>query len=160
MHEAYWEPLRQQVIAQFRLGSQSAHCWEHWDRVQKYGDFLARHNGADPLVVRLFALLHDSRRQREGPEPEHGPRAAQYAQDLCGTAFQLASSSLELLMFACYHHEAGQTSQDPTIGACWDADRLDLDRVGINTDPDLMSTAMGRILSQKRPLDRQKWVGI
>ena len=35
----------------------------------------------------------------------------------------------------------GLVSEDPTVGACWDADRLDLPRVGIQPDPALFSTA-------------------
>jgi hypothetical protein len=33
---------------------------------------------------------------------------------------------------------------NPTIGCCWDADRLDLSRVGIEPDTELMSTDAGR----------------
>ncbi|MBB6018173.1 hypothetical protein HNQ04_003450 [Deinococcus radiopugnans ATCC 19172] len=33
--------------------------------------------------------------------------------------------------WACKHHASGQTTDEPTLGACWDADRLDLPRVGI-----------------------------
>ena len=32
-------------------------------------------------------------------------------------------------------------TSDPTVGACWDADRLDLPRVWITPDPALLSTA-------------------
>jgi uncharacterized protein len=31
-------------------------------------------------------------------------------------------------------------SEHPTIGTCWDADRLDLGRVGARPDPKYMST--------------------
>jgi uncharacterized protein len=41
-------------------------------------------------------------------------------------------------------HTAGQVSADPTVGACWDADRLHLPRCGITPNPDLFSTAPGR----------------
>jgi uncharacterized protein len=36
------------------------------------------------------------------------------------------------------------TSEVPTIGVCWDADRLDLTRVGIMPDPEFFSTAAGK----------------
>lgn len=155
------EELRRQVVAQFRLTSRSAHDPEHWHRVEKYAVYLAKDCGADELVVRLFALLHDSQRRIEGPEPEHGPRAAAYARELHQRkAFDLTPHQLTLLTQACHDHENGRRCPDPTIGTCWDADRLDLDRVGITCDPDLMSTLTGRVLSQKRPWDRQKIVGI
>jgi len=36
---------------------------------------------------------------------------------------------------------------DVTIQTCWDADRLDLGRVGIIPDPDRMCTGMGKQLA-------------
>ncbi|MCA9794566.1 MAG: hypothetical protein KC910_22315, partial [Candidatus Eremiobacteraeota bacterium] len=57
-------------------------------------------------------------------------------------------------------HEKGRVSQDPTIGACWDADRLDLDRVGKAPDPDLMSTPTGKKLALLRANDRRRLVGV
>ena len=35
-------------------------------------------------------------------------------------------------------------SEHPTIGTCWDADRLDLGRVGIVPQPKFMSTAFAK----------------
>ena len=51
---------------------------------------------------------------------------------------------MEKLVFACQTHTDGETSNDPTVGVCFDADRLDLGRVGIEPDPELMSTPAGR----------------
>ena len=48
-------------------------------------------------------------------------------------------------------HTDGTISDDPTIGCCWDADRLDLPRVGMQPDPALLSTeaAARRIRSRQ-----------
>jgi len=151
------ELFRQRVIRQFRLGSRSPHAVDHWDRVAAYGAFLGVRNGADLEVVQMFALLHDSQRFEEGADPEHGPRAALYASEVCTF---LQPDQLLKLMLACRDHDRGRTHDDPTIAACWDADRLDLDRVLINCDPAFMSTAEGKRLALKRPWDRQKEVGI
>ena len=35
-------------------------------------------------------------------------------------------------------------SDDPIIGTCWDADRLDLGRVGVKPNPKLLSTERAR----------------
>jgi uncharacterized protein len=51
---------------------------------------------------------------------------------------------MELLVTACSRHTCGSVSADPTIGTCWDADRLDLARFGIVPDPELLSTAAAR----------------
>jgi hypothetical protein len=42
-------------------------------------------------------------------------------------------------------HADGYTHKDPTIGVCWDADRLNLWRCGITLDPKLLSTEAARL---------------
>ena len=49
-----------------------------------------------------------------------------------------------LLTNACDLHTDGLTEADPTVQACWDADRLDLFRVGIRPRPDRLCTDAGR----------------
>jgi hypothetical protein len=51
------------------------------------------------------------------------------------------------LFRACCNHTDGTLSADSTIATCWDADRLDLGRVGIVPDPAFMSTMTGRELA-------------
>lgn len=41
---------------------------------------------------------------------------------------------------------------DPTIDACFDADRLDLGRVGIIPDPGRLATEKGKELARKKIL--------
>jgi uncharacterized protein len=50
------------------------------------------------------------------------------------------------MMMACALHTDGHTTGDPTLLACWDADRLDLGRVGIVPKPKLLCTDMARAL--------------
>ena len=152
--------LRDYLASLFTLGPRSAHFKDHWGRVEQYGLYLARSSGADPKVVSLFAWFHDCQRQNEGHDPEHGPRAAELARRLWGSHFQLEEAQLRLLVEACHDHDRGRTHLDPTIGTCWDADRLDLDRVCIAPQESYLSTAEARVLAQLRPLDRQEKVGI
>jgi uncharacterized protein len=49
-----------------------------------------------------------------------------------------------LLGFACEEHTNGGVGRDPTVGVCWDADRLNLRRVGIKPAPRLLSTGTAR----------------
>jgi uncharacterized protein len=102
--------------------------------------------GADIVLVRLFAVLHDSNRQTESWDPEHGGRAADWARELNQDRklFHLDEARLELLGRAMLWHDKGQVSDDPTVATCWDADRLDLPRVGIRPAARLMSTAEGK----------------
>ena len=153
-----WIALHDQVVAQFRLETRrSAHGPDHWDRVRAYGEFLCTETGADLLVVRLFALLHDSQRESEGHDPQHGPRAAEYAS---GLDLGLDDLQLKRLTLACRDHERGYTSRDVTVGTCWDSDRLDLDRVLVVCDELYMSTDFGKRLGNMRPDKRQKLAGI
>lgn len=153
-----WTALHEQVVTQFLLETRrSVHGPDHWARVRQYGELLCTETGADPLVVRLFALLHDSQRASEGHDPQHGPRAAEYAHTL---ELGLDDLQLQKLALACRDHERGYTSKDATIGTCWDSDRLDLDRVLIVCDEAYMSTAFGKRLGNMRPDARQKRAGI
>ena len=47
---------------------------------------------------------------------------------------------------ACHLHTDGHTEGDLTLQTCWDADRLDLGRVGIVPKPDLLCTDAARSL--------------
>jgi uncharacterized protein len=140
-----FDRLWRYVTEQFPLGGQSVHGPRHWRRVEKNGERLATVTpGADAAIVRLFAVFHDSRRSSEFTEHEHGLRGGELAQLLRGQMFDLTDARFAVLFYACTWHERGRTSDDPTIGVCWDADRLDLPRVSIRPDPKLMSTAAGK----------------
>jgi len=114
----------------------------HWRCVAATGARLIEAGEpADPAVVRHFALLHDCRRLDDGEDPEHGPRAAAYARRLAERGLlALSDEQLDLLVRACRDHTGATTTTDPTIGVCWDADRLNLPRVGITVDPAYLST--------------------
>jgi uncharacterized protein len=132
------------AAGQFRLGADSLHGPRHWKAVERNALLLAESTGADVLVVRLFAVLHDCKRFSEGRDPDHGPRAAEFAATVRGTHFELDDARFALLTEACAWHDRGRVSGDPTIGTCWDADRLDLVRVGVTPVASLMSTEAGK----------------
>jgi len=98
--------------------------------------------------VRLFALFHDSRRENDGVDDGHGARAAEYASTLIGSLYNLSDAHFELLRYACVWHTDGVHHADATIGTCWDADRLDLGRVGVIPSPEFMSTDFGREIAE------------
>lgn len=118
----------------------SVHGPDHWRRVERNGLILATRTGAIVPVVRLFALFHDSQRVNDFTDPDHGARGAELAKSLRGKLFDLSDGHFELLHEACVGHTDGHHHENPTIGTCWDADRLDLGRVGIVPDPRFMST--------------------
>jgi uncharacterized protein len=121
------------------------HGEEHWKRVAAAGLVLLPHTpDADPLVVFLFALFHDSMRLNDGYDPYHGPRGAELARELRGEAFVLDDRRMGLLEFACDEHTNGGVDPDPSVGVCWDADRLNLWRVGRRPSPRFLSTPAAR----------------
>ena len=122
--------LLKAILAQFRIKQHGAHGPSHWARVRKHGLTVGGAVGADLLVVELFAFLHDSQRENEYSDPGHGGRAAAFAQSLNKSYFSLAPEQMKKLSIAMAGHSDGQIHQDPTIQTCWDADRLDLGRVG------------------------------
>lgn len=129
---------------QFTLDWAGIHGAGHWARVRDNGLRIAEVTGAKPKVVELFAFLHDSKRMNDGYDPDHGARAALFARSLAGSAFELESHDLQLLQDACRGHSDGLTTGDITVLTCWDADRLDLGRVGIRPDPKRLCTPAAR----------------
>jgi uncharacterized protein len=133
------------VLARATRPQSTLHGQRHWRCVGRTAALLAREvPGADREVAFLFALLHDSQRLNDDDDPQHGPRAATLAQELDGRAFALGPDRLRLLVDACAGHTDGRTATDATIGLCWDADRLNLWRVGTRPDPRYLSTGPAR----------------
>ncbi len=105
---------------------------------------MARTNGAREDVVELFAFLHDSQRLSDGRDREHGARAADFTLQLNRELLHLDGPGLEMLTYAVRHHSDGLIEADVTVQTCWDADRLDLGRVGIIPRPDRLCTEEAR----------------
>lgn len=124
-------PVLAAIVERYTLSLDGIHGVAHWARVLENGLMLAGETGADVAVVSLFAVLHDSRRLNDGYDPDHGPRAARFAEKLRGTVFDLDDSAFRLLVRACEGHTHDLTHPDVTVQTCYDADRLDLGRVGM-----------------------------
>ena len=140
----YNKKLFKFIFSQYLLGKDSIHGPSHWKRVERNGLAIANINGGDKEVIRLFAILHDSQRENEGYDLEHGPKAAKFCISIRNKYLKLTDKQFEKLCYACKYHTSGRISKDKTIGACWDADRLDLPRVGIIPHTKYMSTKEGK----------------
>ena len=122
------------------------HGIEHWDRVYSNGMKLIE-PGVNRLVVALFAYLHDSCRISDEEDIDHGKRASVLIDNLRSTMLKDVSDyEIALLKLACYLHTTTPNTGNPTIDACFDADRLDLWRVGITPNPNKLATEKGRKL--------------
>lgn len=131
--------LLKAVLAQFRISCHCVHGPGHWARVRSHAFTIGKATGADLLVVELFAFLHDSQRENEWIDPHHGSRAAEYASSLNRTYFELNGDQLDTLYLAMRGHSDGCIHPEATIQSCWDADRLDLGRVGIKPKASYLS---------------------
>lgn len=137
--------LLARILEDYALPRKGVHGVAHWARVLENGRRVgALTPGADPDVIELFAVFHDSRRLNEAVDFGHGRRGAQLARDLRGSYFDLDDARFALLEHACNEHTSGKTDADPTVQVCWDADRLDLLRVFITPRPGLLCTPAAR----------------
>jgi len=143
MNETYLA-LVKVVMDQYKLDPiTSFHGVQHWGRVNDIGQAIVAKNGGNSDVVKYFALLHDCCRESEDQDPDHGRRAAAFAKEN-RDLIELDDSNFETLIYALANHADGPTSDDPTIGACWDGDRLDLGRVGIEPRREQLSTDVAK----------------
>ena len=133
-------------------GRSTLHGEEHWKAVAITGLAIARQTpGADPAFIVAFAQLHDLMRENDGRDPEHGERAARLFKALCKDpgldAFPPAGKRAQEMRYALSRHNTGTRraeGRDVNVGICWDADRLNLWRVGIEPDPAFLTTPAAR----------------
>jgi uncharacterized protein len=100
-------------------------------------------------VVRLFAYLHDHKRIDDGWDLDHGQRAAENLDNIRHTLLSdVTDEEFDLRKRACMEHTITVRTGIPTIDACFDADRLDLPRVGYRPDPVRMASELGSLYAK------------
>jgi uncharacterized protein len=138
------KPILHRILEDYTLRWDGTHGVGHWARVLENGLRLSKETGAKVEVVQLFAIFHDSCRVSEGYDDGHGERGGDLALAMRGEWFDLSDDEFDLLYEACAGHTDGKTEADITIQVCWDADRLDLGRVGIVPAPHKLCTPAAR----------------
>jgi hypothetical protein len=152
-----------ELAARIEADSAGAHSHVHgimhWRAVAQSGLYLAGLiEDLDPALILLFGLLHDSCRENEFDDPYHGHRAAQLLERLDRERIvRLSPERASTLMHALSEHDAGYTSEDPNVGACWDADRLQLQRLGFALDPDRLSHEISQTDSVQQAVRGYDW---
>ena len=139
-----WAPLLNHLRERFAIDWHGAHGAPHWVRVRNNGMVLAQATGANVTVVELFSFFHDSCRINEYTDHDHGKRGADLAVTLRGDLFDVTDQEMALLVEACTGHSDGLIEADVTVQTCWDADRLDLGRVGIRPQARYLCTAAAK----------------
>jgi len=111
------------------------HGPRHWRDVARIAHLISAN--MDGFVVNypflfLFAALHDSQREDEFDDPDHGKRAAALARHLRRTnVIEMEDDDFAMLQLALIEHDRGfQYEDDLNVALCWDADRLTIQRVG------------------------------
>ncbi len=107
-----------EILRYYWLLPDGSHGVTHWGRVLETGKILARKTGANIRIVQLFALFHDSCRENEGRDPEHGARGAALARKVNGRLCSISSDELPFLQDACTRHTYGLTEADVTVQIC------------------------------------------
>jgi len=129
----------------FRCEWRGYHGINHWSRVQKNGLLLAEKEKTRKDVVTLFSLFHDSARENEGYDIEHGIRGIHVLDKFKGVYFDIDDKGYYEVKEAIVGHSNGYTThQSIHVKVCWDADRLDLARVGIEPLPQHLCTSTAR----------------
>ena len=136
--------VAQAAKSRFTLSLKGIHGLAHWQRVQENGLKLAKHNGANKDVVRLFSFLHDCCREDDRIDPEHGPRAAAFTRSLRNQLIVAEDDEFSKLLEAIHDHTLVTHSNDVDIGTCWDADRLDIGRVGTKPKRRFLNTEIAK----------------
>ena len=119
------------------------HGFKHWRTVEKNGLYLSKFNNGDPKIISYFAYFHDCMRVNEHIDNGHGYRGGRYAmlnKELLG----LSDEDLRILYRACAGHTGGVNPSCDTIACCWDADRLDIRRVGADLKLKFFNTKEAR----------------
>ncbi|MEN9341816.1 MAG: hypothetical protein RIQ54_72 [Candidatus Parcubacteria bacterium] len=134
------------AVNEFGLDLLGAHGLPHWQRVEKIGLYLAEHTDADRDIIRLFAYLHDAKRETDDIDPDHGKRAAELARSLHSRGvLDFGYAKLGQLIYICANHNLRLVKTvDITAQTCWDADRLDLWRVGEVPNPEFLYTKVAK----------------
>jgi uncharacterized protein len=104
------------------------HGPRHWRDVVRVAYLLNHMFEIDLELTFLFALFHDSQRENEYDDPDHGARAAALLEMFIARGD--IPKSAEKLLPILVEHDKGTVSNDPLTGVCWDSDRLTLWRVG------------------------------
>lgn len=134
----------------YNQNDKNIHGYKHSLRVSINTEILCDAYGIRSDIsyqLKNFAFFHDLYRVNDGCDPEHGKRAAEAIKRSKEREHSqmrwIPDDIIDKLCFACKNHTHLHKSGDPIIDICFDADRLDLPRVGIMPEPKKMATYIG-----------------
>ena len=130
------------VLARAWRRESALHGETHWRCVAATGLELASEDATvDRAMVFCFGLLHDTRRVNDAVDPEHGARAAQFAEELrVDGLLQLGEARFSALIEALRLHSDGQVSPTRRSGPAGMPTACTSRGVSILPNPALLST--------------------
>lgn len=120
------------------------HGQNHWQDVANIAGAIAQRENTDVFGAQVFGLVHDCCRENDNDDPQHGPRAAHWITNSPKIIRLIGPETAQRVAKACEIHTLPITTQDPFCGACLDADRITLHRVGFNPKLKWFSTQTGK----------------
>ena len=143
------------VKKEFKIDFYGAHGIKHWKRVYKNTQLLAKHYKINSPVFELFALFHDLKRENEYSDLAHGFRASEFVKELIEKKeIILDDNDKNRLIYAIANHtisdENNPLFNELIVQICFDSDRLDLGRVGIEPEEKYMRTEFAKKLVREK----------
>lgn len=90
----------------------------------------------------IAGYLHDCARENDSNGNSHAYESAYLAKGIIQG--NLPVTNINKIFYTIYHHADGITTKDPFMGCIWDADRLNLLRIGIIPNEKLLSTQLAK----------------
>jgi len=147
--------LLQIVQKNFKLDFYGVHGISHWQRVYKNTKILSNYYKINSPVFELFSMFHDSKRENEYSDIYHGFRASEFVEELIKEKkIILDEDDKNRLLYAISNHtisdEKNPLFNDLIVQICFDADRLDLGRVGVEPEEKYMMTDFAKKLVREK----------
>jgi len=119
------------------------HGFYHWSRVIDNGLYIAKNNNANKNIIIAFGIFHDIKRENDDEDPEHGYRGGLLIEKY-KNKINLNENELKKTIEACSGHTNILHHSDLDISTCWDADRLDLYRVGVYPNAEYLNNEFSK----------------
>ena len=122
------------IKEQFKVDWWGLHGIIHFHNAYLNGQLLVQQGGVNQRVLEYFSIFHDSCRENDSIDGDHGKRGAALAYTFRDQIL-LNDEDFLLLQTACALHTSSVSHHDITVDCCFSSDRLDLGRVGKHIDP-------------------------
>ncbi len=124
------------------------HGISHLRRVAILSGRLANAVGEDVESAVVMGFLHDCARRNDKNDIDHARDSEVLARGLIERFY--SHLDVDRICEAIAGHADGEVTSDPFTGCLWDADRMELKRIGRTIDLDLLSTKVAKRLVRRR----------